>query len=118
VITIRTSDRNGPVIGVAQVRENDEVMLITNTGRILRCRVAGISTMGRVTQGVRLMEMNDAEEKLVAMARLAENDDSGGALGAPPALAAPSEASAPLSEADAGDAPESGGADSASDEDA
>jgi len=89
VITIRTSDRNGPVIGVAQVRDNDEVMLITNTGRILRCRVSGISTMGRVTQGVRLMEMNDAEEKLVAMARLAEDDDSGGANGGPPAVAPP-----------------------------
>jgi DNA gyrase subunit A len=86
VITIRTSERNGPVIGVSQVLEADEVMLITNTGRVLRCRVSGISTMGRVTQGVRLMEMNDTEERLVAMARLAEDDDSsGGNPAAPPA---------------------------------
>jgi DNA gyrase subunit A len=76
VITIRTSDRNGPVIGVAQVTDPDEVMLITNGGKVLRCRVSGISTMGRVTQGVRLMELSEGE-RLVAMARLAEGDDNG-----------------------------------------
>jgi len=76
VITIRTSDRNGPVIGVAQVTDPDEVMLITNGGKVLRCRVSGISTMGRVTQGVRLMELSEGE-RLVAMARLAEGDDAG-----------------------------------------
>ena len=75
VITIRTSDRNGPVIGVAQVVDADEVMLITNGGKVLRCRVSGISTMGRVTQGVRLMEMGDGERG-VAVARLAEGDDA------------------------------------------
>jgi DNA gyrase subunit A len=78
-------------------------MLITNTGRILRCRVSGISTMGRVTQGVRLMEMNDAEEKLVAMARLAENDDSSGATGAPPQVAAPVAPTASAEETPASD---------------
>jgi len=78
VITIRTSDRNGPVIGVAQVTDPDEVMLITNGGKVLRCRVSGISTMGRVTQGVRLMELSEGE-RLVAMARLAEGDDTGAA---------------------------------------
>jgi DNA gyrase subunit A len=76
VITIRTSDRNGAVIGVAQVVDADEVMLITNGGKVLRCRVSGISTMGRVTQGVRLMEMREAGERLVAVARLAEGDDA------------------------------------------
>jgi DNA gyrase subunit A len=80
VITIRTSDRNGPVIGVAQVTDPDEVMLITNGGKVLRCRVSGISTMGRVTQGVRLMELSEGE-RLVAMARLAEGDDAGAAPG-------------------------------------
>ncbi|HKE11674.1 MAG TPA: DNA gyrase subunit A [Myxococcota bacterium] len=80
VITIRTSNRNGPVIGVAQVTDPDEVMLITNGGKVLRCRVSGISTMGRVTQGVRLMELSDGE-RLVAMARLAEGDDAGASGG-------------------------------------
>ena len=81
VITIRTSDRNGPVIGVAQVTDPDEVMLITNGGKVLRCRVSGISTMGRVTQGVRLMELSEGE-RLVAMARLAEDDAGAGGNGA------------------------------------
>jgi DNA gyrase subunit A len=77
IITIRTSARNGPVIGVAQVREDDEVMLITDGGKVLRCRVSGISTMGRATQGVTLMDLAEGE-KLVAVARLAETDEAGG----------------------------------------
>ncbi len=74
IITIRTSERNGPVVGVVQVLEDDEVMLITSGGKVLRCRVAGISTMGRATQGVRLMGL-EGDEELVAVARLAERDD-------------------------------------------
>jgi DNA gyrase subunit A len=77
IITIRTSARNGPVIGVAQVRDDDEVMLITDGGKVLRCRVSGISTMGRATQGVTLMDLAEGE-KLVAVARLAEADEAGG----------------------------------------
>jgi DNA gyrase subunit A len=77
IITIRTSERNGEVIGIAQVVDDDQVMLITNAGKVLRCRVATISTMGRATQGVRLMELNE-EEALVAMARLAEEDSGEG----------------------------------------
>ena len=80
VITIRTTGRNGPVIGVAQVLEDDEVMLITDGGKVLRCRVSGISTMGRVTQGVTLMDL-DAAERLVAVARLAEHDDASNGRG-------------------------------------
>jgi DNA gyrase subunit A len=75
IITIRTSARNGPVIGVAQVRDDDEVMLITDHGKVLRCRVSGISTMGRATQGVTLMDLAEGE-KLVAVARLAESDEA------------------------------------------
>jgi DNA gyrase subunit A len=74
IITIRTSDRNGAVIGVAQVTDEAELMLITNGGKVLRCRVSGISTMGRATQGVTLMDLAD-DEKLVAIAQLAESDE-------------------------------------------
>jgi DNA gyrase subunit A len=74
VITIRTSDRNGEVIGVARVVDADELMLVTNGGKVLRCRVSGISTMGRVTQGVRLMDLEEGE-RLVSIARLAESDE-------------------------------------------
>jgi DNA gyrase subunit A len=73
IITIRTSQRNGPVVSVAQVVDDDEVMLITDGGKVLRARVAGISTMGRATQGVRIMNLAD-DEKIVSMARLAEQD--------------------------------------------
>ncbi len=73
VITIRTSARNGPVVGVAQVVDDDEVMFITDAGQTLRCRVHTISTMGRAVQGVRLMDLA-AGEKIVSMARLAERD--------------------------------------------
>jgi DNA gyrase subunit A len=75
IITIKVSDRNGPVLGIAQVLPDDEVMLITDGGRVLRCRVKGISTMGRATQGVRVMDLN-ADEKLASMARMAEADDA------------------------------------------
>ena len=73
IITIRTSERNGEVVRVAQVVDDDEVMLITYGGKVLRCKVSGISTMGRSTQGVRVMGLAPGE-KLVAMARLAESD--------------------------------------------
>ena len=62
-------------MGVNQVLDDDEVMLITDTGKVLRSRVSGISTMGRATQGVRVMNLSD-DEKLVSMARLAESDIS------------------------------------------
>ncbi len=75
IITIRTSERNGPVIGVAQVTDDDEVMLITDGGKVLRCHVSGISIMGRATQGVRLMDLAEGEN-LVSVARLAERDES------------------------------------------
>jgi DNA gyrase subunit A len=74
IITIRTSARNGPVIGVAQVTDEDQVMLITDGGKVLRCRVSGISTMGRATQGVTLMDLAPGE-KLVSITRLAESDE-------------------------------------------
>jgi DNA gyrase subunit A len=74
IITIRTSARNGEVVGVAQVVDDDERLLITNGGKVLRCRVKGISTMGRATQGVRVMDLAEGE-RLVAVARLAEGDE-------------------------------------------
>jgi DNA gyrase subunit A len=84
VITIRATARNGEVVGVAQVMSDDEVMLITNGGRVLRCKVKGISVMGRATQGVKLMERAPGEV-LVAMARMAEHDAGAGDAQAPEA---------------------------------
>ncbi len=73
IINIRANDRNGPVIGIAQVVDDDDVMLITDGGKVLRCPVNGISSMGRATQGVRVMNLGSGE-KLVSIARLAEED--------------------------------------------
>ncbi|MFP6564668.1 MAG: DNA gyrase subunit A [Myxococcota bacterium] len=73
IITIRTNERNGEVVGVSQVVDDDELMLVTNGGKVLRCRVDTISTMGRATQGVRIMKLGAGEE-LVAVARFAEGD--------------------------------------------
>ncbi|MCP5059636.1 MAG: DNA gyrase subunit A [bacterium] len=77
IITIRTSSRNGQVVGIAQVVDDDEVMLITNGGKVLRCKVKTISTMGRATQGVRMMDLGSGEG-LVSMARLADDDAGAG----------------------------------------
>ena len=77
IITIRTSERNGKVVSVSQVVDDDEVMFITDGGKVLRARVSGISTMGRATQGVRLMNLEPGE-KLVAMAKLAEREEPEG----------------------------------------
>ena len=53
--------------------DDDDVMLITDAGKVLRCPVGGISSMGRATQGVRVMRL-DSDEQLVSIARLAEED--------------------------------------------
>ena len=58
---------------MTQVVDGDDVMLITDAGKVLRCSVDGISTMGRATQGVRVMNLS-SEESLVTVARLAEGD--------------------------------------------
>jgi DNA gyrase subunit A len=74
IITIKTTSRNGPVISVLQVDDDDEVMLVSDGGKILRIKVAGIPTMGRNTQGVRVMEAAP-DERVVSVARLAEPED-------------------------------------------
>ncbi len=74
IINIHTTDRNGHVVGVAHVRDQDEVMLITQQGKVLRMAMAGVRTIGRATQGVRLIEI-EPEDRVVSIARLAEQDE-------------------------------------------
>lgn len=71
VIAIKTSERNGAVVGAVQVGADDDVMLITDKGTLVRTPVAGISTVGRNTQGVNLIKLNQ-EENLVGLARIIE----------------------------------------------
>ena len=69
IINIQTSERNGKVIGVACVLENEELMFITEQGMILRTQANGISLIGRATQGVRLIDMDEGD-RAVSVARL------------------------------------------------
>ncbi len=73
LINIQTNKRNGRVTGVAYVEGDDELMLITEQGKILRMVASGIRTIGRSTQGVRLIEI-DEEDRVVALARISEKD--------------------------------------------
>jgi DNA gyrase subunit A len=74
IINIQTSERNGKVIGIAQVTGDDELMLITQQGKILRMASSNIRSIGRATQGVRLIEI-EGEDRAVSIARLAEKDE-------------------------------------------
>jgi DNA gyrase subunit A len=80
VIDIQTSDRNGKVVGMVSVNDDDQVMLISQQGMILRTRAGDIRAIGRATQGVRLIEMEEGD-MVVAVAKLAEREDENGENG-------------------------------------
>ena len=69
VIAIQVSDRNGPVVGAVQVTEQDEVMLISSNGTLVRTASSEISVIGRNTQGVRLIKLGD-KDRLVGLERV------------------------------------------------
>ena len=71
ILTIKASDRNGPVVYSCQVTDYDQLMIITGHGKIIRLRVADISIIGRNTQGVKLIDLGE-DEKVVAVAKLIE----------------------------------------------
>ncbi len=75
IITIKTTDRNGNVVASRLVNDEDELLMITNTGKIIRTRASDISILGRNTQGVRLMRLDDGET-IVGVARFAEREDA------------------------------------------
>ena len=77
IINIKTTPRNGPVVGVRFVGEEDEVMVVTGNGMILRLRVKGILVHGRATQGVRLIDVDEGDH-VVAVAKLAEKQEEEG----------------------------------------
>jgi DNA gyrase subunit A len=74
VITIKTTERNGCVVDIKQVSDENDLMIITDQGKILRVPVAGFSIIGRNTQGVRLM-VKEENERVVAVARLDEKEE-------------------------------------------
>ncbi len=74
IITMKTTEKTGRVIGVQLVTEDDQLMLITNTGKIIRLRIRDIRVIGRNTQGVRLIDLEEGE-RVVSLARLAEKEE-------------------------------------------
>jgi DNA gyrase subunit A len=106
IITIKTTERNGKVVNLRLVTDDDDLMLISDGGKLIRMPVGGIPTIGRNTQGVRLVRLEETE-KVVAMERLAEKEE-GETEVAPEVAAARAELqSQPLAEEDLGD--EAGG---------
>jgi len=75
VITIKTTERNGEVVGFLQVTDDDHLMFITRAGIILRTPAEDISVISRNTQGVRLIRLSDEDDCLVSLARLVEGEN-------------------------------------------
>ena len=74
VINVKVTEKTGRVVGVKSVGDADEVMLITQGGMVVRTRVGDISTMGRATQGVRVVRV-DGDDRVVSIARV-ESDEA------------------------------------------
>jgi DNA gyrase subunit A len=74
VITLKVTEKTGAIVGVAQVSEGDDVMLITDSGKIIRMGVDEIRVIGRNTQGVRLIGLQE-NERVASLARLAEKEE-------------------------------------------
>jgi DNA gyrase subunit A len=72
ILTIKTSERNGPVVSSFQVTDQDQLMIITEHGKIIRLRAGDISVIGRNTQGVKLIELAEGE-KVVGVAKVMED---------------------------------------------
>jgi DNA gyrase subunit A len=99
IIDIKTTDRNGRVVGAVQARDDEEVMLVTSGGVLIRMAVKEISVIGRNTQGVRLITLDNEAEKVVGISRLPntpvveggvpEGEEGGGGETPPAAPAAP-----------------------------
>lgn len=75
VINIKTSGRNGNVVDMLLLDENDEIMLISDRGKLIRMSASDISIVGRNTLGVRLINLSE-EEKLIGAARIDEKEDT------------------------------------------
>lgn len=88
IMTMKITDKNGPIVAVRQVSDEDELILASDKGKVIRTRVAEISEVGRVAQGVRLINLEEGEQ-VAAVARIVEKDEEGGV--AAPATPAPTE---------------------------
>jgi DNA gyrase subunit A len=82
IILIKVTEKNGEVVGVLQVVDEDHVMIITNGGTVIRMRSSDIPIVGRNTQGVRLVRVT-GDERVQALTNLAEGDEEGAVLAKP-----------------------------------
>ena len=76
IITMKTTEKTGRVIGIRMVTDDDQIMLVSSGGKVVRIRVKEIRVIGRNTQGVRLIDLEEGE-RVGAVARLAEREDEG-----------------------------------------
>ncbi len=76
VITVKTSDKNGKLIAMMEVNDNDELVIITVKGMVIRQAISQIRVMGRNTQGVRLIRLNEGDE-IADIARVVPEDENG-----------------------------------------
>jgi len=97
IINIRVTPKNGPVVGCMEVGEDDQIMMVTQQGKIIRMDIAGISVIGRATQGVRLIDV-EATDSVVSVVRLPERDEEAEAV--KPVAAAPDEEEEPILDED------------------
>jgi len=75
IISVKTTEKNGLAVGFLQVRDDDEIMLMAAKGKILRCKVNDIREVGRNTQGVRVLELEGDDDRVVGVARIAEREE-------------------------------------------
>ncbi|HET7909312.1 MAG TPA: DNA gyrase subunit A [Nitrospira sp.] len=75
IISVKTTERNGLAVGFLQVRDSDEIMLMAAQGKVLRCKVGDIREIGRNTQGVRILDLDSEDDRVVAVARLADSGE-------------------------------------------
>jgi DNA gyrase subunit A len=75
IINIRTTERNGRVVAIKEVREKDDIMIMTRKGVVIRCPISGVSVIGRATQGVKLINL-DEEDVVTDVAHLAHEDET------------------------------------------
>jgi DNA gyrase subunit A len=74
IITMKATEKTGRIVGGQQVTDDDQLMLVTNNGKIIRLRMRDIRVIGRTTQGVRLIDVEEGE-RVVSLARLAEKEE-------------------------------------------
>lgn len=83
VINVKVTDKNGPVVALRPVTDEDSLMLITQKGTLLRMTLDQLREIGRATQGVKLIRVEDEDDRVVAVAKLVTDKDEPGAEGAP-----------------------------------